>query len=113
MNQKQSQTSTPPNLLAGLDIGTTKVCMVVALVEGNELEIIGSGVSPTCGVKKRNYSQSRCFLSSIVFVVVVWNALLLWVRVTVTLLSPGSLPLYEGNEKVSRATGSINDRILR
>ena len=47
MNQKQSQTSTPPNLLAGLDIGTTKVCMVVALVEGNELEIIGSGVSPS------------------------------------------------------------------
>ena len=33
MNHKQSQTSTPPNLVAGLDIGTTTVCMVVALLE--------------------------------------------------------------------------------
>ena len=29
MNHKQSQTYTPPNLIAGLDIGTTKVCMVL------------------------------------------------------------------------------------
>ena len=54
MNHKQSQTYTPPNLIAGLDIGTTKVCMVVALVEGNELEIIGSGVTPSVGLKKGN-----------------------------------------------------------
>ena len=54
MNHKQSQTSTPPNLIAGLDIGTTKVCMVVALVEGNELEIIGSGVTSSMGLKKGN-----------------------------------------------------------
>ena len=65
MNQKQSQTSTPPNLLAGLDIGTTKVCMVVALVEGNELEIIGSGVSPSVGLKKGNIVNRDATVSSI------------------------------------------------
>ncbi len=54
MNQKKSQTYTPPNLVAGLDIGTTKVCMVVALIEGNELEIIGSAMTPSVGLKKGN-----------------------------------------------------------
>ena len=49
MNHKQSQTYTPPNLIAGLDccmvvalvldIGTTKVCKLK--VDFNELEIYG------------------------------------------------------------------------
>ena len=65
MNHKQSQTSTPSNLIAGLDIGTTKVCMVVALVEGNELEIIGSGMTPSVGLKKGNIVNRDATVASI------------------------------------------------
>jgi cell division protein FtsA len=52
MVQKNTTTNLPPNLVAGLDIGTTKVCMVAALVNGRELEIIGTGIAPSTGLKK-------------------------------------------------------------
>lgn len=51
MSQKHD-TDAPSNLVAGLDIGTTKVCVVAALVHGNELEIIGTGTTPSTGLKK-------------------------------------------------------------
>ncbi len=41
------------DLIAGLDIGTTKTCCVVAEVgEGSDLIISGVGVSPSCGLKR-------------------------------------------------------------
>ena len=52
MIQKNAASNLPSNLVAGLDIGTTKVCMVAALVQGNELEIIGTGIAPSTGLKK-------------------------------------------------------------
>ncbi len=36
----------------GLDIGTTKVCAVVARAEGESAEIIGAGITPSRGMKK-------------------------------------------------------------
>ena len=52
VNKKNEESNLPSNLVAGLDIGTTKVCMVAALVHGSELEIIGTGVAPSTGLKK-------------------------------------------------------------
>ena len=52
MVQKNAASNLPSNLVAGLDIGTTKVCMVAALVQGKELEIIGTGIAPSTGLKK-------------------------------------------------------------
>ncbi len=40
------------NLVVGLDIGTTKVCSVIALQNPNGLEIIGVGGHPSYGLKK-------------------------------------------------------------
>jgi cell division protein FtsA len=38
--------------ILGLDIGTTKVCAVVAKAEGESAEIIGAGITPSRGMKK-------------------------------------------------------------
>lgn len=38
--------------IAGLDIGTTKVCAAVARVEGDGLKIVGYGQSPSGGLKR-------------------------------------------------------------
>ena len=39
-------------LVTGLDIGTTKICVIVAEVTENGVEIIGCGISPSQGLKK-------------------------------------------------------------
>lgn len=39
-------------IIAGLDIGTTKICVIVAELTGNGIEIIGCGTSPSRGLKK-------------------------------------------------------------
>jgi cell division protein FtsA len=39
-------------LVAGLDIGTTKICVIVAEVTENGVEIVGCGISPSQGLKK-------------------------------------------------------------
>ncbi len=39
-------------LIVGLDIGTTKICCVVAETLGDKLEIIGVGTAPSLGLKK-------------------------------------------------------------
>ncbi|MBI2883837.1 MAG: cell division protein FtsA, partial [Candidatus Methylomirabilis oxyfera] len=39
-------------IVTGLDIGTTKICVIVAEVTGNEVEIVGCGISPSQGLKK-------------------------------------------------------------
>ncbi len=38
--------------IAGLDIGTTKICAVVASLRGKRAEIIGVGMAPSQGIKK-------------------------------------------------------------
>ncbi|GAB6137095.1 cell division protein FtsA [Halanaerobaculum tunisiense] len=44
---------TQRNIVAGIDIGTTKVCTIIAEVNNNgSLEIIGIGTSPSIGLKK-------------------------------------------------------------
>lgn len=41
------------NLIVGLDIGTTKICAIIAeLTDGGGLEIIGVGTSPSKGLRK-------------------------------------------------------------
>lgn len=40
------------NILVGLDIGTTKVCTIIALKQKDDLEIIGVGSHPSYGLKK-------------------------------------------------------------
>ena len=39
-------------LVTGLDIGTTKICVIVAEVTENGVEIVGCGISPSQGLKK-------------------------------------------------------------
>ncbi|TAL39409.1 MAG: cell division protein FtsA, partial [Methylovulum sp.] len=39
-------------LVTGLDIGTTKICAIVAEMTENEIEIVGCGTSPSHGLKK-------------------------------------------------------------
>jgi len=43
---------TRQNIMVGLDVGTTKVCTVVAEVSGGRAEILGLGVSPSSGLRK-------------------------------------------------------------
>ena len=50
--KNQKDLTSNSNLVVALDIGTTKVCVVAALVNGDELEIIGSGVSKSHGLRK-------------------------------------------------------------
>lgn len=40
------------NIIAAIDIGTTKVCTTIAHIDGDELEIIGVGSHPSYGLKK-------------------------------------------------------------
>jgi cell division protein FtsA len=40
------------NLIAGLDLGTTKVCAVIAERNGDEINILGFGVSPSEGLNR-------------------------------------------------------------
>lgn len=39
-------------LVTGLDIGTTKICVIVAELTENGIEIVGCGISPSQGLKK-------------------------------------------------------------
>lgn len=39
-------------LLAGIDVGTTKICTVIAEVNDQQIEIRGSGLSPSRGLRK-------------------------------------------------------------
>ena len=39
-------------IVVGLDIGTTKVCAVVAEVEGDSITILGVGMVPCRGLRK-------------------------------------------------------------
>ena len=41
-----------PELIVGLDIGTTKICTVVGEVAGSEINIIGIGTHPSVGLRK-------------------------------------------------------------
>lgn len=38
--------------IAGLDIGTTKICAMVASVKGKRAEVLGVGMAPALGIKK-------------------------------------------------------------
>jgi cell division protein FtsA len=50
---KEKQMAHKGELIVGLDIGTTKVCAVVAeLTEEGSLDIIGVGCSPSHGLRK-------------------------------------------------------------
>lgn len=40
------------NIIAGLDLGTTKVCAVIAEIEENRVNILGFGVAPSEGLNK-------------------------------------------------------------
>jgi cell division protein FtsA len=40
------------NIVVGLDVGTTKICAVVAELVNGELEILGVGTAPTTGLRK-------------------------------------------------------------
>jgi cell division protein FtsA len=41
------------NIIAGLDLGTTKVCAVIAEIgENNRIDILGFGVAPSEGLHK-------------------------------------------------------------
>lgn len=40
------------NIVVGLDIGTTKICAVVGEVSHGEINIIGTGTSPSIGLRK-------------------------------------------------------------
>ncbi len=40
------------NLIVGLDFGTTKICVIVAQIKNNKLEIIGVGKSTSTGIRK-------------------------------------------------------------
>ena len=39
-------------IIAGLDVGTTKVCVVVGEMSGDEINIIGTGIHPSTGLRK-------------------------------------------------------------
>ena len=39
-------------LIAGIDIGTTKICAVVAATDGPRLRVLGSGTVPSAGLRK-------------------------------------------------------------
>jgi len=40
------------NLIVGLDIGTTKICVLIGRIKGKEIEIIGMGRTPSRGLNK-------------------------------------------------------------
>ena len=43
------------SIVVGIDIGTTKVCTLVARIEGERnLRILGVGIAPSQGIRKGN-----------------------------------------------------------
>jgi cell division protein FtsA len=40
------------NIVVGLDVGTTKICAIVAETKGGEISVLGAGVSPSTGLRK-------------------------------------------------------------
>ncbi len=42
----------PGDIVVGLDIGTTKICCVIGEVFKDSVEIIGTGIAPSLGIKK-------------------------------------------------------------
>jgi cell division protein FtsA len=55
------------NLVVGLDIGTTKVCVVVGKRNENDiLEIVGVGVSPSAGMRKGVIVNIEAVIKSII-----------------------------------------------
>lgn len=53
------------NIITGIDLGTTKVCTVVAKVKSNELEILGIGVVPSRGIDKGVITDFNMAIKSI------------------------------------------------
>ena len=43
---------TRDNLVLGLDIGTTKICAIIAKVTDDDIAVIGTGISPSLGLRK-------------------------------------------------------------
>lgn len=43
---------TRDNLVLGLDIGTTKICAIIAKVTDDNIAVIGTGISPSLGLRK-------------------------------------------------------------
>jgi len=46
------------SVLVSLDIGTTKICVVVARVVEGKVNIAGIGSSPSTGLRKASWSTS-------------------------------------------------------
>ncbi len=42
----------PSEMVVGVDFGTTKICVVVGQVKGNDIEIVGIGKQPSHGIRK-------------------------------------------------------------
>ena len=40
------------NIITSIDIGTTKICVLIARKMGEQIEIVGIGKSPSHGLKK-------------------------------------------------------------
>ncbi|MEK7333628.1 MAG: cell division protein FtsA, partial [Nitrospirota bacterium] len=40
------------NIITGLDVGTTKICALVAEVLDNKINILGMGSAPSTGLRK-------------------------------------------------------------
>jgi cell division protein FtsA len=53
------------NIITGIDLGTTKVCTVIARVKSNELEILGIGLSPSRGIDKGVITDFNLAIKSI------------------------------------------------
>lgn len=49
----------PGELVAGLDIGTTKVCALIGEVFDDRVEIVGVGTASSSGMKKGRGGQYR------------------------------------------------------
>ncbi|MCK5096976.1 MAG: cell division protein FtsA, partial [Desulfobacteraceae bacterium] len=53
------------NIVAGLDIGTTKICAIVAEVFEGEVNIIGVGSHPSTGLRKGSIVNIEATVNSI------------------------------------------------
>jgi cell division protein FtsA len=53
------------NIIVGLDIGTTKICVVVGELLNNELNIIGTGSHPSTGLRKGSVVNIESTVDSI------------------------------------------------
>ncbi len=52
VNAKNLKTQGQPNIIAALDIGTTKVCVLIATKKENSIDIVGVGTAPSNGLRK-------------------------------------------------------------